>query len=311
MIAGFINSPWPDLPVCNQFPTSSVCNQLPTSFQPVYPMENQFFEKIAGLRVIICRHCQYGVRPAEIQQHLKRQHQYSHQAASQVANMVHQWEDIQQESEDIYIPLALDHPLPVLPCHRDGILCQREPTWCQYVAASMNSMWKHWKTSHQWSQQSCGGRVGQREQARGQAELARSYWRVAWQQVFPTRKGSHYIHIRYLDGRRQSPPPPPAEQAQREVDAMLAAWERARAQHEQQATIQVDEATNANPWLRMTGWARYLDGVHPRDLQQLVEAPMEDAEVPEEDPKDRTEQAVRVIWDAMDQLARRSQHTVQ
>jgi hypothetical protein len=45
----------------------------------------------------------------------------------------------------------------------------------------------------------------------------------------------------------------------------------------------------------MTGWARYLDGVHPRDLQQLVEAPMEDAEVLEEDPKDRTEQAVRVI----------------
>jgi hypothetical protein len=225
--------------------------------------------------------------------------------------MVHQWEDIQQESEDIHIPLALDHLLPVLPCHRDGILCQREPTRCQYVAASMNSMRKHWKTSHQWSQQSRGGRVGQREQARGQAELARSYRRVAWQQVFPTRKGSHYIHIRYPDGRRQSPPPPPAEQAQREVDAMLAAWERARAQHEQQATIQADEATDANPWLRMTGWARYLDGVHPRDLQQLVEAPMEDAEAPEEDPKDRTEQAVRVIWDAMDQLARRSQRTMQ
>jgi hypothetical protein len=234
MIAGFINSPRPDLPVCNQFPTS---------FQAVYPMENQLFEKIAGLRIIICRQCQYGVRPADIRQHLKRQHQYSHQAASQVADMVHQWEDIQQESEDIHIPLALDHPLPVLPCHRDGILCQREPTRCQYMAASMNSMRKHWKTSHQWSQQSRGGRVGQREQARGQAELARSYRRVAWQQVFPTRKGSHYIHIKYPDGQ-QSPPPPPAEQAQQVVDAMLAAWERARAQHEQQATIQADEATN-------------------------------------------------------------------
>jgi hypothetical protein len=69
---------------------------------------------------------------------------------------------------------------------------------------------------------------------------------------------------------------------------MLAAWERARAQEAEQATIQADKATDANPWLRVTGWARYLDGVHPQDLQQLVEAP-------KEDPKDSTEQAVRVI----------------
>ncbi|CEL11797.1 hypothetical protein ASPCAL14893 [Aspergillus calidoustus] len=157
----------------------------------------------------------------------------------------------------------------------------------------MASMRGHWREAHQWSQQQGRrGRVGQREQARGKAELAWSYTRVAWQQVFPTRKGSHYIHIQYLDGRQQSPPPP-AEQAQLAVDAMVTAWEQARAQHEQQATIQADEAMDANPWLRMTGWARYLDGVHPQDLRQLVEAPME-----VEDPQyreDRVEQAVRVI----------------
>jgi hypothetical protein len=70
---------------------------------------------------------------------------------------------------------------------------------------------------------------------------------------------------------------------------MVAAWERARAQHEQQATIQAEGAADANPWLRMTGWARYLDGVHPQDLHQLVEAPAE------EDPEDHIEQATRVI----------------
>jgi hypothetical protein len=88
---------------------------------------------------------------------------------------------------------------------------------------------------------------------------------------------------------------------------MVAAWERARAQEAERATIQADEDTNANPWLRMTGWARYLDGVHPQDLRQLVEAPGEDIRGGE----DHVEQAVRVIWDAMDQLARRSQRTVQ
>ncbi|CEL11237.1 hypothetical protein ASPCAL14340 [Aspergillus calidoustus] len=109
----------------------------------------------------------------------------------------------------------------------------------------MNSMRKHWKTIHQWSQQSHGGRVSQREKARGEAELARSYTRVAWQQVFPTRKGSHYIHIRYPGGCQS--PPPPAEQAQQAVDAMVIAWERARAQEAERATIQADEAADANP----------------------------------------------------------------
>ncbi|CEN60832.1 hypothetical protein ASPCAL03264 [Aspergillus calidoustus] len=182
----------------------------------------------------------------------------------------------------------------------------------------MASMRVHWRATHQWSQQGRRGHVSQREKARGEAELARSYTRVAWQQVFPTRKGSHYIHIRYPDGGRQrSPPPPPAEQAQQAVDAMVIAWERARAREAEQATIQVDEAADANPWLRMTGWARYLDGVHPQDLRQLIEAPVEVEEVKEAEAEDKdakadpTEQAVRVIWDAMDQLARRSQRTVQ
>ncbi|KAL3439686.1 hypothetical protein BJX65DRAFT_315581, partial [Aspergillus insuetus] len=270
-------------------------------------METQLFKKIPSLRVIICRACQHGVRPADIQQHLKRQHQYNYQAARQVADMVHQWEDIQQESQAIQIPRALDHPLPGLPCHTNGMICQRDPTRCQYVTASMESMRKHWRTTHQWSQQQGRrGRVGQREKARGQVELARSFRQVAWQQVFPSGPGSHYIHIQYPDGRQS--PPPPAEQAQQAVDAMVTAWEQARARHEQQATIQADEATDANPWLRMTGWARYLDGVHPQDLQQLVEAP---AEEDPQDGEDRVEQAVRVIWDAMDQLARRSQRTVQ
>ncbi|CEL11796.1 hypothetical protein ASPCAL14892 [Aspergillus calidoustus] len=90
---------------------------------------------------------------------------------------------------------------------------------------------------------------------------------------------------------------------------MVIAWERARAQAAEQATIQADKAADANPWLRMTGWARYLDGVHPQDLRQLVEAPAE-VEV-EEVEEDHIKQGVRVIWDTMDQLARRSQQTVQ
>ncbi|KAL2835765.1 hypothetical protein BJX68DRAFT_251333, partial [Aspergillus pseudodeflectus] len=198
-------------------------------------MENQLFEKVPSLQVIICRQCKHGVRPAEVERHLKRKHRFSHQQATQVSQAVRQWEGIQQDSQAIQIPWVLDCPLPVLPCHANGLLCQRDYPQCQYVACHMDAMRKHWRTTHQWCQQSRRGRVGQREQARGKAELARSYTRVAWQQVFPTRKGSHYIHIQYPDGRQS--PPPPAEQAQQAVDAMVIAWERARAQAAERATI--------------------------------------------------------------------------
>ncbi|KAL2843527.1 hypothetical protein BJX68DRAFT_243809, partial [Aspergillus pseudodeflectus] len=116
-----------------------------------------------------------------------------------------------QDSQAIQIPWVLDHPLPVLPCHANGLLCQRGPTQCHYIRSTMASIRVHWHQVHQWSQQGRRGCMGQREKARREAELARSFTRVAWQQVFPTRKGSHYIHIQYPDGRQS--PPPPIEQA--------------------------------------------------------------------------------------------------
>jgi hypothetical protein len=62
--------------------------------------------------------------------------------------VVRAWEDIQQESQAIRIPRVLDQPLPVLPCHTNGMICQWDPTRCQYVTASMESMRKHWRTTH-------------------------------------------------------------------------------------------------------------------------------------------------------------------
>ncbi|BCR92934.1 uncharacterized protein ACHE_80834S [Aspergillus chevalieri] len=133
-------------------------------------------------------------------------------------------------------------------------------------------MRKHWRQVHQWSQQTRRGRVGQRERTQGAAELRRSFTTVAWQQIFPSGPGSHYIHIRFPEGH-PPPPLPPADQAQRAVDAIITAWDQARTAQEQQAVIQADRITDANPWLRRTGWARYLEGVHPQDLLRLVEAP--------------------------------------
>jgi hypothetical protein len=157
--------------------------------------------------------------------------------------------------------------------------------------------------------------------------------------VFPSGRGSHYIHIRYTDGR-QSPPPAP-DQAQQAVDEVIRAWEAAqRAQANE--PIQPDAITDANLWLRFTQWAVYLRDIPPDDLLQSVAAPnpeglapgrdragdgdgdseASDGEIvrlgrrrlrppPSDAPTDPTETAIQALWDTVDQLARKSQRTVQ
>ncbi|KAF4155539.1 hypothetical protein CNMCM6936_007204 [Aspergillus lentulus] len=54
----------------------------------------------------------------------------------------------------------------------------------------------------------------------------------------------------------------------------------------------------------MTQWANYLQGIQAHDLLACMAAP-------EEDAMDATEQQVQVIWATIEQVARKSQQTVQ
>lgn len=110
-------------------------------------MENEWFQKVPILRILLCRQCKYGVRPREVKQHLKKRHQLNHTVASQVAKAVTQWDDVTQDSNDIEIPHALDEPLPLLPCEPSGLLCRRDPQ-CHFIASTMASIRKHWRISH-------------------------------------------------------------------------------------------------------------------------------------------------------------------
>jgi hypothetical protein len=44
--------------------------------------------------------------------------------AVMIANAIQGWEDIEQDSNAITIPLALNDPLPNLPCEANSLLCQ-------------------------------------------------------------------------------------------------------------------------------------------------------------------------------------------
>ncbi|KAL4789060.1 hypothetical protein BDV19DRAFT_395409 [Aspergillus venezuelensis] len=126
---------------------------------------------------------------------------------------------------------------------------------------------------------------------------------IAWQQVFPTQRNSHLVHIQSRDPKPNQPP------ASVNNHQQIVAEIKARAAADEQATtsqvVQAGELHDANPWLQITQWAWYLaeDQVHYQDLLDMVATP---------DPKleDPTSHVTRVIWDTMEQLARRSQHTI-
>jgi superfamily II DNA or RNA helicase len=211
------------------------------------------------------------------------------------------WHDVIQNPADVDIPRELEDPLPIIPLHTNGMQCRREPN-CLYIGTHIRSMRKHWQQVHGWTQQGRQGRVGAAEHAVGAAEFQLSFRTVAWQQVFPTRKNSHLVHIRSCDPEPDEPRLPSTEYEQ------IAAEIKARAvDDEKQATCPTAESEtphDANPWLRMTRWARYLAGVHLQDLLDVVTPPDPDA-------IDAVSQATRRVWDTMAQLARRSQQTVQ
>ena len=88
----------------------------------------------------------------------------------------------------------------------------------------------------------------------------------------------------------QAEPPTPAPDR-----AQITAKIKARAaDDEQQARETADSETlhDANPWLRMTRWARYLAGVHFPDLIDVVTPP-------DPDDADPASQATQRVWDAM------------
>ncbi|KAL4755584.1 uncharacterized protein BDW70DRAFT_146292 [Aspergillus foveolatus] len=263
-------------------------------------MEHLIFKKIPELRIIVCRQCEHAVHPKEVDTHLRKKHHMKTAKIQPILRTIQQWNDISGEPDMVYIPRELDGAIPIIKVHTNGMQCRQDPQ-CQYIGTHINTMRKHWQQVHGWTQHPHRGHVTAEEKRQGVVELQQSYRRVAWQQVFPTRKNSHLVHIRSLNPEPEELPTPVNERQR------IAAEIKARAvedeQHVADNVVEADEIHDANPWLRMTRWARYLADVHFQDLLDVVATP--DAELA--DPVSR---ATRVVWDTMAQLARRSQQTV-
>lgn len=152
----------------------------------------------------------------------------------------------------------------------------------------------HWLAEHQYQVHSRRGRptVGQAHII--QDQIDQHCRPVSCQRLFTNGIGSHYIPIARPAENAQNP------STQAHADKISGLMQQVRQyqreeQDAQEAVIQAGDLDEATPWLRRTGWVRYLQGVERRPLIDSMARPAETAE--------GDARAMLVIWEAMHRLA--------
>lgn len=125
------------------------------------PTADQLFLRLPKYRVIVCRQCQYAVRPNGIAKHLAHSnHRISASDARRVEEAVQGWDDIEADIQQLQLPQSVRQHIKGLAVYTDGLLCTVAPD-CEYVCRSKESIRKHWRTVHNWSPHPHGGGVRQ------------------------------------------------------------------------------------------------------------------------------------------------------
>lgn len=125
------------------------------------PSAEQLFLRLPKYRVVICRQCQYAVRPNGIIKHLAHSnHRISASDAHRVEEAVQAWEDVEIDVQQLQLPRVVPRRIKGLAVYTDGLLCTVTPD-CEYVCRSKESIRKHWRTAHNWSPHPYGGGVRQ------------------------------------------------------------------------------------------------------------------------------------------------------
>lgn len=262
-------------------------------------MEDQLFTRPHEVPIIICKKCQYAVRPKEIIRHLQSTHHRVPLAtARQMSEAIHQWDGV-QACDRWMVPTSVMESIIGLPIYTDGILCNRV-SGCGFVARSIKTIRNHWHAEHQWTSQNVH-RNRQQAHTQAQQDIIQATMAVSCQRAFTHGVGSHYIHVQRpgLDStvniEAEDTPQPHV------VNQLVAQMEEAFTEQQAQRTvIEAGERDEANPWLRRTQWAVYLAGLDPQQLLDCVQRP------DEADTSDDN-QAAAAIWDSMEAVARMSQ----
>ena len=138
-------------------------------------MESEWFVYVPMVHAVMCRCCEYAVRPKQIASHLHgTRHRMPAAWAQAVAEAVARWEGVEQESEQMILPSVVEEPIPHLPLHADGLQCRLQPTQCTYICRTMRSMKEHWRCQQGWSIQGQAGGLKAARQGWMQVQMDRA-----------------------------------------------------------------------------------------------------------------------------------------
>jgi superfamily II DNA or RNA helicase len=244
------------------------------------------FNFLRHQRVLVCKQCQYAVWLDEIAGHLGgKAHDVKRSEINGIREELLSYQDTATR-ESFKFPPRTDSAISELRPPKEGIACRYNEE-CSYVCSTDEAMRKHHASYHQWTGNAKGGRPTKAEQQTAKMEREKRMQRgIAYQQFFKSRKHSGYFQVAAQ----------PAIKAVSDFDKLreIATQER----NEVGETIQEGNKFEINPWIKRTGWARYLKDKNRAALLKLVEAPTAE------------EAVTKKVWDTVGEVAKMSQRTV-
>ena len=265
----------------------------------------EHFHHLSEWQVIVCKECRHAVWPDQAKGHLQgKQHRVPAKQASAIAEEIQRWPGVVRYSSEFEAPARVHQPIPELPLHTDGTMCQLDPARCSYVCRDIKTMKKHWRVQHGWSVRSSRGGSGLEKKRAVEGRIEQGARKVHCQRFFPQGTHSHYFEVRQ---------PGRATAAQVHASTSEAAWARAweranvywdQIKEESNRKIEKGESDEASPWLKRTGWVEYLEDCDRGDLLRSIRQP-NTAEDEDEEPIEGA------IWEAMGEVAAISQTTVE
>ncbi|KAJ5604334.1 hypothetical protein N7510_005162 [Penicillium lagena] len=173
------------------------------------PTADQLFARATPFPIIICRQCEYAVRPKQVLYHLTHSpHRIPVSVARQVAQTISNWDCIEENPDELQYPIWVDQPIKGLRTYNDGLLCKRGQ--CGYVCRNLKTMKIHWRQEHSWSIHDHAGKPQRSEIEASQQAIQDSMLPVICQRFFKHGHGSHYIHVRKPGPDHEPVGPPPA-----------------------------------------------------------------------------------------------------
>lgn len=255
-------------------------------------LAESFFHTIPSLQLVVCIRCKYCVRPRQIQSHLTGPH---HQVSLYDARTIQQvicteW-PVDVELDKITFPTVVPALFECLGPSQSGLMCTLT-SQCSFLTPEYHTLQGHWRTAHSWHTRHPDPE--QRPPRTKAAALAQGSYPVPLQRFFKSGPGSAYFRILAPSTNTPSTQPHNFQVTLTQLET----------QHQQlfptvDRTIQAHQTDEANPWVRRTRWAQYLEGISPSTLEMLVAKPVTDSTT--------DHPALLVLCDTMVSLARTSQ----